>query len=82
MRKSKKVGEENARWKGDDVGYSGIHMWLRANFGAANWCESITCSRKSKNYNWCKVQGMEYERRRENFIQLCVSCHRYYDKEV
>ena len=66
-------------WKGDKVKYSGIHQWLYSKFGKASMCESLDCKGRSNNYNWAKLKGVKYERKRENFWQLCISCHRKYD---
>ena len=62
-------------WKGDDVGYWGIHDWLATNYGKANKCENPECSGKSKNYQWAKKRDVPYKRIRGYFEMLCVSCH-------
>lgn len=76
-------GEKSHMWKGSNIKYSGIHMWLRSEYGIANTCESdaigMDCRKNSKRYHWAKLKGKRYERKRENFIQLCNSCHRIYD---
>lgn len=76
-------GKKSHMWKGDKIGYSGIHMWLRSEYGKANTCESeiigIECRNNTSRYHWAKLRGKRYERKRENFIQLCNSCHRIYD---
>ena len=30
-------------------------------------------------FHWAKLKDKEYKRKRENFIQLCASCHINYD---
>jgi hypothetical protein len=81
--KKGKIGDRNEKhpqWKGDNVGYSGIHTWLRINFGYPNKCDNEACLAKNiKRFEWALIKGKEYERKRENFMQLCVSCHRKYD---
>ena len=59
--------------------YSKIHHWLKKNFGRANRCEAIGCLGKSTNYHWAKKKGKRYQYKRENFMQMCVSCHGKYD---
>lgn len=59
--------------------YSAVHYWLRYNYGPANKCEDKKCTGISKNFNWALKRGMEYERKRENYLQLCRSCHAKYD---
>ena len=63
--------------------YPAIHAWLKRKFGKATECENITkCLKTSKNYQWAKLKDKEYERKRENFWRLCVSCHSIYDGKI
>ena len=71
--------ENHPQWKGDNIGYNGLHTWLRTVFGWPNKCENKDCGHKSMKYEWALIKGKRYERKRENFWQLCVSCHRLYD---
>ena len=72
--------EKHPQWKGDNVGYGGIHTWLRINFGNPYKCENVDCLHKiSKRFEWALIKGKKCERKRENFMQMCVSCHRKYD---
>lgn len=71
--------ESHPQWKGDEVGIPGIHTWLRVNFGRPNKCEQKNCEGKSSRFEWAKLRDKEYERKRENFWMLCVSCHKKYD---
>ena len=72
-------GYKNSMWKGKKVGSPGIHAWLRTKYGNADRCEDSTCNGKSKKYNWALRKGYKYERKRKNFIRLCISCHRNLD---
>lgn len=84
-------GKNHSQWKGEKVGYYGIHNWLHKNFGKASKCENPNCfyprkgSRKWLDkpwrYEWSLRKGKKMIRKRENFIQLCVSCHRKYDSK-
>jgi len=76
---SRLAGKNNGMWKGDNVGYDGMHHWLKTTFGKADKCENPDCKGKSKTFEWSLLKGKKYERRRENFWQLCVICHRIYD---
>lgn len=59
--------------------YDAIHWWLRNKHGRASKCENDSCKGESKNYEWSKLKGKRYLRIRENYWQLCKSCHRDYD---
>jgi len=73
-------GEGSTAWKGDNIGYHGIHRWMNKTFGKAKKCENLDCLyRPPKSFEWALLEGMKYERKRENFIQLCIGCHRKYD---
>jgi len=56
-----------------------IHKWLKNNYGKPDRCESIDCNHISKKFDLALIKGKEYERKRENFIILCRSCHKKYD---
>ena len=75
-------GEKNYKWIKDSkkVSYIGIHQWLLREFGRASKCENKNCDNKSKVYDWSLLRGKKYERKRENFWQLCRKCHIAYDK--
>lgn len=55
--------------------YNRIHYWLLRSFGKSDKCEGEQCSGKSKTYTWALKPNKRYEKERENFIQLCRSCH-------
>lgn len=75
-------GEKSGTWKGDKVGYWGIHKWLYKYYGKANYCENLKCSKKSKIFHWALIKNKNYERKRDNFMQLCMSCHWKYDEII
>lgn len=71
-------GEKNGNWKGNNVGYWGIHAWIRRNLGRANKC--ILCNTIGlKRYEWANVSH-NYRRDKSDWIELCCSCHGHYDK--
>lgn len=74
------AGEKSPFWK-KEVSYGGVHKWLMREYGKANKCESSKCEAEDiKKHEWALVRGKTYEKIRENFIQLCASCHRRYDE--
>jgi len=34
-------GEDSHMWKGDAIGYSGVHKWIRDQLGAPKLCEKL-----------------------------------------
>jgi transposase len=58
--------------------YAKVHQWLVRNYGQSDDCEKCG-GEKSKKYNWALIHGKEYEKVRNNFMKLCVACHRAYD---
>lgn len=59
--------------------YQAVHRWLRRKYGRAFLCENPDCKGKSKNYGWALKRSCVYERKRDNFMQMCKSCHSIYD---
>jgi len=80
------VGKDNASWKGDKVGYSALHSWVRRCKGKAKICEK--CNKENgpakdgrfKLVQWVNI-SREYKRDLEDFMALCVPCHKKYDLE-
>lgn len=75
--------QNNPRWKGDLAGYSSVHGWLRRNFGYPQKCEHCgkVGSRPKRKWTieWALKRGCLYKHDRNNFMQLCNSCHKKYD---
>lgn len=83
------LGSEHHCWKGAEVGYDGLHHWLKRMRGVATKCENPDCIYPRKNtrgkimlrpkrYNWAN-KSHEYKRDLNDWVQLCVSCHKSYD---
>lgn len=78
MRLNAKRGSNVPTWKGDNASYVAIHIWLKTNYGKADHCDFDT-NHESKWFEWALLKGKQYSHNRDNFIQLCISCHRKYD---
>lgn len=91
--KGRKSLAENARktfWKGDKAGYEGKHVYIHYKYGKASKCENPKCvyprmrlsNRKimeaPKRYEWANISG-KYRRDMNDWMQLCPSCHRFFD---
>jgi hypothetical protein len=63
-----------------ELEYFRIHNWLSYYYGKANKCENENCKAVSpKRHEWALLKGKDHKRNRNNYIQLCPSCHRKYD---
>ncbi len=62
-----------------DKNYANVHYWIKAMYGRAYKCENNTCLGNSKKYEWAKLKGKNYEKKRDCFMQLCKVCHSKYD---
>ena len=61
------------------ITYNSLHWWLRRTLGSAIKCENIQCERKSNHFVWALKKGKRYDKKVENFFQLCRKCHIAYD---
>lgn len=72
-------GERHYLWKGERVSYSGLHIWLKNNFGQPNICEECGKKKQGHYIHWANKSG-EYKRVREDWIRLCAKCHWWFDR--
>lgn len=58
--------------------YAAIHLWIRKYYKKKGKCEH--CNDKSKKrYEWALIKGKKYNKNINNYVELCVRCHRIYD---
>lgn len=72
---------EHWKWKGDDVKYGALHMWVVNKLGKPETCE--ICKKnglKGHQIHWANKSG-KYFRKLNDWIRLCVSCHGAYDSK-
>ena len=62
----------------DKKEYHRIHNWLSYHYGKASYCCQCN-NKKCKRYQYALIKGKEYAKNIDNYIQLCVSCHKKYD---
>jgi hypothetical protein len=67
---------DQSLWESNQTDYFNVHHWLRGKFGKATQCQF--CGSKLR-IEWSKLRHKKYERKKENFWQLCRSCHQKYD---
>jgi hypothetical protein len=64
-------GEKTSQWKGDNISYSGLHVWLGRHRIKPAACEN--CGKISK-LDFACITGI-YNRDSSNWKYLCRSCH-------
>ena len=75
-----KSGEKSASWLGDDVGYSGVHVWVRQTLGQEKKC-SFCKTEEDRMYHWANISG-EHKREVTDWVRLCVPCHSAFDRGI
>lgn len=77
--RGKYTEENHCGWKGDDVKYQGLHIWVRKKLGKADKCEECMGLKGSIRYEWANKSG-EYKRDLSDWISLCRKCHHEFDE--
>ena len=73
--KNSPKGAEHSHWKGDKVGYRGLHYWLHREKGKPQGCK---CGRTGCRFQWANKDG-KYRRNINDYISMCPSCHKKHD---
>ena len=72
-----RIDEKANAYKGDKVGYVGLHDWVQSRLGKPRKCEHCK-TEKAKKFEWANI-SRKYKRDLSDWIRLCTSCHRLYD---
>jgi hypothetical protein len=73
------TGEAHPAWKGDAVGYVGLHNWVRRVKGTPQRCSRCSKPRTTpRSIQWANIDG-KYRRDPADYVALCASCHKLYD---
>lgn len=68
-------------WKGDRVGYRGLHLWVESILGKPHYCDECGNTKLShRHYHWANVSG-NYKRITTDWRRLCAKCHKAFDKK-
>lgn len=76
----KHLREENPSWKGDEVGYFGLHSWIQKQLGKPETCEFCDKDGLTKHQIHWANKSHKYKRDLTDWLRLCVSCHQSYDR--
>src|SRR3990167_3940283 len=72
-------GEKSPFWKGEKVSYSGLHHWVASRLGKPSECAHCGFGGlKGHKIHWANKSG-QYKRNLEDWLRLCVSCHKEFD---
>lgn len=71
-----KKEEKSMFWKGDAVGYSGLHKWVYRQLGEPKKCEH--CGTRKGRLEWAN-KSHKYKRILSDWMALCKKCHKEYD---
>lgn len=63
--------------RGQSTGYSAVHVHLRKHFPKRGICDECGRARRT---DYALIKGREYSRNREDYRELCRSCHNAYDE--
>ena len=72
-----KIGHTPYNYKGDDIKYETLHDYIRKNKKKTGKCEF--CGKSNCRLEWAN-KSFKYKRDLNDWIELCVKCHRNYDK--
>lgn len=83
--KNPNFGNRSPQWKGEKVKYAGLHNWVRRLLGTLpTHCEFCGTEGRKNGRNWnihWANKSKKYQRSLEDWLRLCISCHRNYDKK-
>lgn len=71
-------GEDHHNWKGDEVSYSALHIWVRRHKEPVAVCEHCGEDQKLELAN----RSHEYRRDLDDWLWLCRTCHRAFDAKT
>ena len=75
--KSKLSNELHPAWKGAKVMYRALHYWIERHKGTPQECENCGVT-EIRRYHWANIDH-QYKRNLEDWVRLCVPCHKNYD---
>lgn len=74
-------GAKHWGWKGDQATYGSLHDWVAGKLGRPKKCEHCYKKGSKYKYQWANISG-KYKRDLNDWIRLCVQCHRKMDKNI
>lgn len=81
LKPHKAYSVDNPQWKGVNVGYRALHLWVERQLGHPRTCS--VCGDNSKprsHYHWAN-KSRRYLRNVHDWIRLCAKCHKHHDAQ-
>lgn len=75
------IGDKNPEWKGDNVSYRSLHKWVENHLGKPYLCNKCGKLKEDGRIEWASISHHAV-RKLEDYMSLCVACHREYDRKV
>lgn len=72
-----KTGKNHPMWK-ENPSYIAKHQWMNQWYGKPEFCEGCG-TQEAIRFEWANISG-NYIRDRKDWLRLCPTCHRVYDK--
>lgn len=72
-------GEKHHLWKGNRVGYVGLHNWVKRQYRSLKKKKICEKCNSRKNVQFANRSG-KYRRNIADWLTLCVKCHNKFDK--
>ena len=72
-------GSNNGYWKGDNVCYTGLHLWIKTRLPKSESCQE--CGLKTDKLDLANI-SQEYKRDVSDWEWLCRSCHMKKDGRI
>lgn len=66
-------GKNNPAWKGSEVGYRAVHLWVQKKLGKAKRCR-VDNNHISTRYHWANI-SKQYKRDLTDWTEMCPSCN-------
>jgi hypothetical protein len=76
----KTTNERHWNWKGDEAGYLALHEWMNRHYPRTGTCEH--CGKSKQKTDYANIRGHQYSRVREDYAELCRSCHYHFDNDT
>lgn len=80
FKKGENLSEEHGLWKGEKAGIKSKHSWVKRHKGKGQQCQMCGVTREETIIDWANIDH-QYKRNLDDYLELCRSCHRWYDRE-